>query len=297
MNMKNKKILITGITGFLGSNLAKRLINTGCDIVAIKRSFSNTFRLNGYADRINFYNIDEINARNIFKDNDIGAVIHCATSYGRKNTSPVDILQANLMMPLYILELACEYKTSYYINTDTILDKRVSTYSLSKKQFLDWLLIYSDKLKCINVSLEHFYGPYDDKTKFVSNMIMDMLSGKKIIDLTKGEQKRDFVYIDDVVDAFMTIIMNISKIEVSFMQYEVGCGESIKIRDFVEKIKIITGNTSTKLNFGALAYRANEVMESKANISELKKLGWTPKYTIDDGLIKTIEIEKRGIKQ
>jgi predicted glycosyltransferase involved in capsule biosynthesis len=71
-------------------------------------------------------------------------------------------------MPLQLLELGKKTRVNCFINTDTILDKRVSYYSLSKNQFREWLELYAKEMICLNVALEHFYGPYDDNTKFVS---------------------------------------------------------------------------------------------------------------------------------
>lgn len=287
-----KTILLTGITGFLGSNLAKKLIDNNYRIIALKRSFSDTFRLVGYTDKIIFYDIDKIQLKNIFDENKLDMVVHCATNYGRKTSNPIETIDANLILPLNLLHLASEYQIPSFINTDTILDKRVNTYSLSKKQFLDWLQTYSNRLKCINVSLEHFYGPFDDKSKFVAQIINEILTNKTEIKLTKGEQKRDFIYIDDVTDAFMAIITNIDKINVNYTNFEVGYGTSISIQELVSLIKKIANNNTTSLNFGAIPYRENEIMESHANIKKLVDLGWKPKFTISEGLEKTIELER-----
>ena len=292
-----KNILITGATGFLGSNIIKELITENYNVIALKRSFSNTYRIDDIADNINFYDIDQISLEDIFAENKIDIIIHCATNYGRRDIEPLALIQANLTMPLQLLELGKKTRVNCFINTDTILDKRVSYYSLSKNQFREWLELYAKEMICLNVALEHFYGPYDDNTKFVSYIIDNILNNAKKIDLTEGDQERDFIYIDDVVDAFITIIKNIENLRKGFLRYEIGTGQSIKLKNFVKLVKSIVQNNDTVLNFGAIPYRENEVMNSKADITEICKLKWKPRYTLEEGLLRTISMEKDKIKK
>lgn len=291
-----KNVLMTGATGFLGSNLLKKLVQANYNVIVLKRSFSNTFRIKDFVSNIKLYNIDKINPENIFIKNKIDIILHCATNYGRREIDPASLIQANLTMPLQLLELGKKNGVHCFINTDTILDKRVSHYSLSKNQFREWLALYAREIICINVALEHFYGPHDDDSKFVPYIINNILNNADKIDLTEGKQKRDFIYIEDVVTAFMTIIHNIGKFKKRFLNYEIGSGESITIKRFVKTVKNITQNDKTILNFGAIPYRENEIMNSKANVTEICKLKWKPKFSLEEGLQQTIRIEKGKLK-
>jgi len=190
-------------------------------------------------------------------------------------------------MPITLLDAAASNNVKCFINTGTMLDKRVSHYSLSKSHFDDWMLHYSDRIKCINILLEHFYGPNDDPTKFVSFVINKLKQNHEKIDLTKGEQERDFVYIDDVVNAFLIVIKAVDSFN-GMTTLELGSGEPIKIRDFVTLAKHLAKNEVTKLNFGAIPYRDNEVMQSRADIAKLRALGWVNKTDLVAGLKKTI---------
>ncbi len=288
---KNKTILLTGSTGYLGSNILKVLLSKGYEVKILKRSFSNTFRINQYLGHIVAYDVDKIEFRDIFINNKIDIILHCATDYGRKNSNSIQIIEANLLLPLRLLDLGREYGVKCFINTDTILDKRISNYSLSKKQFNDWLVSYKNDLICVNIALEHFYGPGDDNTKFVSYILRNLILKSDKIDLTMGEQRRDFIYIDDVVDAFMLILENVDKYSNKFYNFEIGSKETRSIKELVELMKNMLNNTKTILNFGVLPYRDNEVMECVVDTSEITKLGWSSKYSLEEGLKKTIDFE------
>ncbi len=290
--MNKKKLLITGATGYLGSNLVASLA-ADYDILILKRKQSNTFRLKSILDKITMLNIEEADLCSVFREQKFSGVIHCATNYGRDENDLDDTIEANLILPLHLLKNAFENKVEFFINTDTILDKRINYYSLSKAQFKDWFLFFSSKIKSINVELEHFYGKGDDPSKFVSKVIKDLvLNEQKNIDLTLGEQKRSFIYIDDVVRAFRTILDNIHKIPDGYTCFQVGSKKQISIKDFVVMIKKLCENTETQLRFGALPYRNNEVMEVNLDVSQIESLGWQEQVPLEHGLRQTILFER-----
>ena len=262
-----KTILISGATGFLGSNILKRLVDQNHKVVILKRSFSNTERIDDYLKKIKYYDIDKVKLDKCFLENNIDAFIHCATDYGRKKIDPMQIIDSNLIFPLKLMEIAINNNCKIFLNTDTILDKRVNSYSLSKSQFLDWFKIYSEKAICINIVLEHFYGPFDDKSKFVASIIKKLVNNESHINFTLGEQKRDFIYIDDVVDAFKIVLENIINMKNGFYSYEIGTGKFISIKKIVTVIKELIGNSTTNLYFGAIPYRTSEIMEPKMDLN------------------------------
>ena len=291
--MEMKIILLTGGTGYLGSKILKQLVDNGYNIILLKRSFSNSVRIKEYINKIISYDIDLFPLERIFSENTIDTIVHCATNYGRGENDPLHVIEANLLLPLKLLELGKKYHVKSFINTDTILDKRINYYSLSKKQFKDWLIVYKQDYTCVNVLLEHFYGAGDDSTKFVTYIIHNLLKNVDKIDLTRGEQKRDFIYIDDVVDAFVKIINSLDNFNRDFYEFEIGTNHPLSIKQFVELAKQLSGNKHTLLNFGALPYRENEVMNYNVNTSEISKLGWKCNSTVEEGLKKMIELEKQ----
>jgi nucleoside-diphosphate-sugar epimerase len=285
-------ILLTGATGFLGSHLLSRLLISGHHVVATKRTNSDTSRVHKWMDHSNlrFYDISKIDPSVMFDENQIDIIIHTATEYGRIKKPISEILEPNLVLPLRLIELGIEHGTVCFLNTDSFSNRGNSIhsnllkYSLSKKSLLVWLRELSKQVKVVNIVLEHVYGPYDSRSKFVESVIQQVAVERILrVGLTQGFQKRDFIYVEDVVDAYMCLIEHGISHEFSFEEFEVGTGTSTRIRDLAETIKKVA-NSKTKLGFGDLPIRDNEAMDSKANIAALKELGWIPKTTMEEGL-------------
>lgn len=288
-------ILLAGGTGFLGSYLLKLFINSNYKIIALKRSTSNTYRIEEYIDQTILYDIDKTEISTIFKKHKIDIVVNTVTNYGRKDSNISSIIDTNLIFSLKLLEESVNANVKAFINTDTLLERNINAYALSKAQLVDWMQFLSNKqTKMINIKIEHMYGPLDDENKFIYWLINQLKQNVDKIDLTSGIQKRDFIYIDDIISAYKIIVQNINTLS-NYEEFELGSGNSIEVKEFVKQIfkELNTSQTiTTKLNFGAIAYRANENMNMQANISKLKNLGWSPKVSIKDGIHKILNGEK-----
>lgn len=292
-----KNVLITGATGFLGSKLASRLLEFPSEysVTALKRLDSNTSRI----DRLKGLRMAEIGSDSLpglFATAQFDIIVHCATDYGRNSVAQSDIIEANLLLPVRLLDLGIRHGVSAFINTDTMLDKGVSSYTLSKRQFRDWLEHFTDRVAGINVVLEHFYGAGDNQSKFVSGLIQDLLAQVPTIPLTPGEQRRDFIYIDDVVEAFIHILARVASTKSYCKEYQVGTGKSVTLRDFITTTYELCGSPKTELNFGAIAYRHNEPMDVTVDLAPLKALGWKSRWSLRAGLAATIDEERQRIK-
>ena len=134
------------------------------------------------------------------------------------------------------------------------------------------------------------YGPGDDESKFTSYVINACLRNVQEVDLTNGEQLRDFIYIKDVSDAIAIICKKISII--NFVDIEIGSGTLISIKEFVSKLHEMTNSTSI-LNFGAIEYSSKQIDIPPSNLNILNSLNWKPKYSLEMGLAETIKIETK----
>jgi len=284
-------ILIAGATGFLGSYLLKSFINSDYKIIAVKRSTSNTYRIKEYLNQVTLYDIDKTELLAIFENHKIDIVLNTVTNYGRKDSKISSIVDTNLIFGLKLLEESVNANVEVFINTDTLLDRNINAYALSKAQLVDWMQFLSSKnTKIINVMIEHMYGLLDDEDKFIYWLVNQLKQNVEKIDLTSGVQKRDFIYIDDIVNAYETIIKNVDRFS-NYEEFELGSGNSIEVKEFVQQIvKELNINQTiiTKLNFGAIPYRANENMNMEANTKKLRNLGWKSQVSIEDGIKKII---------
>ncbi len=289
------RILITGATGYLGQRLCRTFRDAGHCVIAGIRFGSQIENLRRYMDgHIAACYLDESHddLTSNFERWQIDTVINCACDYGRTNATSDTILDANLVMPLRVLEAASKSGVRTFINAGTSLDVAVSSYARSKRQFVDWLQANIAIPKRINLELEHFYGPSESSTKFVAWLIDQFFGSVPTLELTAGEQQRDFVYIDDLLAAFSTVLHHAERIEGDFQSFQVGSGETIRVRDLVEQLQQLCGASDVQLYFGAKPYRANEQMHSRADIKALESIGWRPHVSLTDGLQRCIESRK-----
>jgi CDP-paratose synthetase len=289
------KILLTGGSGFLGSALALNWLNGGHQLALLLRPTSQLHRLRGLKDLFDIGRCTTDAQVDAFvRQIQPEIVVHTACAYGRQGESSLQLFDANLRFGLVILQaLQRTAQPVSFINTGSALDPAVSPYSLSKHQFAQWGRMQATqsngKLKFVNVLLQHMYGPGDDASKFTTHVLHACQRNDPVLKLTAGEQARDFIYIDDVVSAYDTLLMQCKQLGV-VQDIEVGSGVAPSIRKFVETAHQLTAS-NTELLFGALPYRPNEAMHCLANIERMTQLGWTPAFDLNAGLRKTIELE------
>lgn len=293
--MNCQTILLTGATGFLGSHLLEALVLNGYSVIIIKRSYSNIWRIQHLNGKYKSYDIDKVSIASIFENHQIEIVIHTACNYGRDNESVIDVLDSNLLFSLSVLEACIKSSTRLFINTDTFFNNNnynqsyLGMYALSKKQFVDWLKYYSGKLQVINLKLQHVYGSKDDISKFIPWVISKLENREDDIKLTRGEQLRDFIHVDDVVSAYLKLL-SFRVFNSSFKEFDIGTGQLISVRDFIEKLKLIfeknRGESKTNLDFGALPYRDGEIMSVFVDNKDIIELGWVPNVNLEHCLEK-----------
>lgn len=288
------RVLITGITGFLGSEIARACVAAGLKINAIRRPSSSLARLDGIIEHISFYDNTKEGIHYALNSADgCEAIIHAATCYGRQGEEWTTLVETNNLFPLCILEVAEATGVKCFINIDTVLDSRINAYALSKRQFSEWgrFLSENGQMRFVNVRLEHLYGPGDHNLRFVTSIIRQCLSNSGPIELTDGRQMQDFIYIDDAVSGIMHLLLSREFIPLGWAEFDLGSGHPVSIRELVEQIHRAI-NSKAQLNFGKLPSRKYERNESKADNSRLKELGWRSRTSLADGIKKTIDYER-----
>lgn len=285
--MNKKTVLLTGATGFLGSCLLKAMLGKGHRVVILKRETSDLSRICDLLDQIKFYDIETVQLGQIFNEHTFDFVVHTACCYGRNNQTISEIVEANFLLGLKLFEAAKLHDVPTFVNTDTLLPKYVSEYSLSKKQLTEWLLRFNDKMQVVNFKIEHMYGPGDDSSKFVPWLIGQFKQNVVRVPLTAGLQKRDFIYIDDVVSAYMLLLEKAHELD-TCIELDVGTGVLRTVRDFVENLhheyqRKFPDNNSV-LGFGDIPVRDGELLSVDVDNSTLKKLGWQTVVPVATGI-------------
>lgn len=283
-----KTVLVTGATGYLGRALCRSLAGKA-RLVCLKRRESPAKAVEELGRGVTWVDADsDSELQAAFRDRSIDAVVHMATHYGRDGDL-LAVFKANLLLPIRLAQLCLAHGVQEFINADSYYNKsehacgHLGAYTMSKRQALEWLSLFAGRMSVVNVKIEHVYGPGDADSKFANSLARRMLAGEESLQLTSGEQKRDFIYVDDVVSAFEAVLDRPGSRLPGLGLFEAGRGESIPVRDFIVRMKERSGSSS-RLDFGALPMREGEIMESRADTSALLALGWAPKYTIEAGL-------------
>lgn len=276
------RILMGGGTGYLGRKLHEKLSGAGHLVQAVT---GELHRLKRPGCRVP---IPEELA-----DQQFDLIINCAGCYGRKNESIPDIIDANLMFPASLLDFALKHQVKNFINCSSSINKRINFYSISKNQFSEYGQFCGEflQLKFVDCVIEHFYGPREDPdNNFIAGLLDKFKKQQPEILLTPGEQLRDFIYIDDLVNAFVTVIQNLDALPEHYTALPVGSARTVRIREVAEIIKREL-DADSQLRLGAIPYRPNELMYSCADTTWLRRHGWTAQYSFEDGIRKIMKEE------
>jgi CDP-paratose synthetase len=290
------RIFLTGATGFLGSALARHWHGAGHELVLLARVGSDTRRIEAILPGVRLVRLAGIEGLSeLVAQSRPDALVHTACSYGRRGETALGIFDANVRLGMALLQTVLDAPGPCvtWINTGSVLEPQVSLYALSKAQFSQWgatlATEHADTLQFIDVRLQQIYGPGDDNSKFTTHVLETCLANKPRLALTAGEQRRDFIHLDDVVQAYDHILARRAEFATADA-IDVGSGTAPRMRDFVELAKQITG-ASTELDFGAIPYRTNEAMLCVADTARLKALGWVPRFDLEAGLRQTLKQE------
>lgn len=301
--MTKRNILVTGGAGFIGSHLVYRLIKEKYNVFVVVRKTTNKWRLRGIKEKIKFVYSDRKSLENIFKENKLDLIIHLATLYIKNHKSIKDIekmISANVIFPTMLLELAEKNNVRYFINTSTCFEYSQSNkpisekgkiypydyYALTKLMFASSLKWYTKRTNLKAVTLKLFY-PYGemDNNKLIVSLIKSLINNKKI-NLTKGEQKLSFTYVEDIVDAYIKAISYIYRAETNSSNFNIGNDEAITIKEIIKILERIAGKKKI-IRLGSLPYSNNEIFSMISNSQKaMEILNWKAKTSIEKGLEK-----------
>lgn len=304
--MKNKKILISGASGFIGSHLTKRLHALGAEVTIITRynSVIDNVRLSPIWNDIHVFEADIRNLDSLapLKKEKFDAVFHLA-AYNHVGSSFLHIQEcfdSNAKGTANLLESCKDYSRFVYISSSEIYGHQakvpfeeefnpapISPYSIGKYagELYCRMRHHVDKLPITFLRPFNAFGPYQSSRAIIPELIINSLSGKEI-KTTEGKQTREFNYVENLVDGFLLAAINPKAIGEII---NLGSGVEIPIRELVQKIHALC-HSKSELKIGSIPYRPTEIWRMSASNKKAKDiLGWTPKIMFDDGLKQTIE--------
>lgn len=285
------RFIILGGTGYLGSRVIKELINRGeHQILCLKRESSSLENLEDILDYVEFCNTDALREFLKKQEEPYECFLNMSCRYPRHAATDMDIYQANLVAPLEAFLACVDYGVRRFILVGTGLSDEFNTYTVSKRKLAELCKWHGEgccekgiPLQICNVELENFYGEGEPLDRFIPGTI-DRLKRNERILLTEGDQKRDFIYVGDVVRNLVELAARTNLPE--YLDLPLGTGEGVAVRELIEYLKVLTGSCS-KLCFGAIPKRLHE-QDSVADCKKMRELGLTVEFSWKDGLKKII---------
>ena len=301
--LKKKRIIVTGASGFVGSQLTRKLLKMGNHLHILVRPSSDLWRIKDIVDRIeiikrDLIQIDSTELVPVLKDADI--IFHLAAAgVNQSCKDPHSMIETNIFGTFRMLQLAREIETERFVFAGSCFEYGSGTY-LSENDLPNpcseygasksgaWMLVnaFAQRYQLPVVSLRPFtvYGPFESAYRLIPHAILSAINENDIM-LTEGAQTRDFVFIDDMIDALVKAATVTKAINGT---YNICCGSEVSVKNLVKRIIKLTGSKSRPL-FGSKPYRDNELWNLSGNPKEAEReLGWTAKTSLDIGLQRAI---------
>jgi nucleoside-diphosphate-sugar epimerase len=306
--IRNKTVLVTGATGFIGSHLTRRLLSERADVHILLKKKSNPFRIKDIAGDITLSYGDIRDCSDVslcLKSVRPQIIFHLAALRNVKRDPELieQMIDINLKGTINLLRGVIEENINIecFVSTGSSEeygdgptpfneDQReipVSPYSASKvaATYFSQMLCKTMHLPVVTLRPLLTYGPYQDTDMFIPALIQHCLE-RKDFPMTEGDQTREFNYVDDIVDAYLLAAVSP---EAAGEVINIGNGIEYRIRDVAEMIVRMTGNP-IQLKIGALPKRPGETKHFFCNNEKAKRLlGWSPKTDLNEGLKKTID--------
>jgi UDP-glucose 4-epimerase len=312
--MNERRILVTGGSGFIGSHLIQRLLSDGARVAVLVR-YGNVVKNERLAHCWDRLTVIEGDLRNrgalaavldykpeyvfhLAAYNHVGEsfrqVEECFDVNAKGSANLVDVCQEahSLRKFVYVStsEVYGHQKSVPFVETMT--PEPISPYAITK---------YAGELYCrmkqrIEGSMPiavvrpfNVFGPYQSSKAVIPEIVLKCLRGEPV-NTTKGEQTREFNFVGNLVDGLLAAALYDKPVE---GPVNIGAGEEVAICDLIRTIARLT-ETKSQINIGALPYRPTEIWRMRADCTRAQELwGWKPRVALEEGLQQTIAWFKR----
>jgi len=302
------KILLTGATGFVGKHLLEALLKTNNDITILLRDRSKLIDMIGQYNvvSLNVIDLQEANWKTAVKESDPKVVIHLAAFLtSDDNEDAIEkLIAANINFGTQLLDALKQTRLKLFINTGTFAEyfsnsnslEPAYLYAATKSAFRHFLSYYSSicEFSVLNVIPYTIYGGRNKQKKIIDR-VYDSLDAKEGYKMSPGEQKLDFIHIDDVIAFYVEAIQHIPDFEnQKYTEVHLGTGIGTTPKEIASTFEQLT-KKKAHIIWGGIPYRQRDTLCSVANKLLAKNvINWVPKIKIEEGIkkyIKSIETE------
>ena len=302
--LPRKSILITGGAGFIGANLIRELLRLNYKVNLILKKSSDLWRIKDILNKVKIHHADLLNKKKLTKivtKINPNFIIHLATySNYRKQTDVEEMIDINIKSTLNLLLASKNIDYKLFINTGSSSEYGIKNKPMNEEDYLEPTSFYaitkaSSTFLCQAFAREYkkpivtlrpfsVYGPYEEEKRFIPTVIKAILKNKPIR-LTPGNQRRDFIYIKDVVDIYIKILSYGKKLSGQILN--IGTGIEYANDKVVQTLFKISCK-KVKIKKGEFPKRLWDTSHWVADISKTKKvLKWKPKFSLEKGLNET----------
>jgi nucleoside-diphosphate-sugar epimerase len=275
-----RKVLITGITGFLGSHIAEKLIQEGIGVIGLKRTNSDIWRCDQIADKIEWVDI-ETGYENLILEKQPDTIIHSAwIGVEAKDRDNWTLQAQNIQFLVELLEIAKQTKVKkiiflgsqaeYGITDEKVFENKnpvaATAYASIKLACLEILKTFSETnhIDWVWLRLFSLFGERENASWLIPSLIKRMTNEAEM-DFTKGEQMYAYLYVRD----FAEIILKVVNMPITSDIYNVSASEARSLKSVITEMRDLV-NPKFKLNMGVLPYRKNQSMHIEGDISKLE---------------------------
>ncbi len=300
------RALITGGTGFVGANLVRRLLHAGHEVHLVARPEANFWRLDGIIDHLHIHRADMLDREGLQQavaHSKPDWVFHLAV-YGAYSfqIDTTQILQANFLGASYLLDACEQTGFSIFVNTgssseygfkahppeeDEVLEP--NSYYAVAKAAATMLCGYTARrltMPIPTLRLYSVYGPYEDARRLIPRLLRYGLEGRYPL-LASPEIARDFVYIDDVIDAYLAVVQ-LPALQLDAI-FNIGSGVQTRLGEVVQQVRRLL-NILAEPTWNAMDRRIWDTEVWVANVQKAQNdLDWTAAHDLTAGLGATIE--------
>jgi nucleoside-diphosphate-sugar epimerase len=303
--MNAKRVLVTGAAGFVGAVLVRRLVRDGFEVHAAMKTEGTPWRLSDVGPDVRLHAVDlrdEARTRAVVDEVRPEVVYHLAAHGAYPTQTDADgIIQTNIIGTWNLLRAVARSGCLAFVSTGSSSEYGFKQYAMRESDILEPNSYYAVS-KCAQTLLcQHFarvenlplttfrlfsvYGPFEEPSRLVPTLIRNCLDG---VDLTlvAADTARDFVYVDDVVDACLRLD-ELAKLSGEIVNLGTGLQSTVK-----EVVDLVVAHTESRVaaRYGAMEGRIWDQSTWVADCTKSRRLlGWIPRTSLSDGLRRTIE--------